>query len=199
MYRELLLGCGARLEKERSLPTAMEIRANHEYVHGAPRNLSWQGLVTLDINIDHKPHIFFNLERIDGQACNRIPDPSGVGKCPPNYFDEVHAYEVLEHIGRQGDHWKFFAQFEEFHRIMKPDALLFATCPSWSSLWAWGDPSHTRIINSGTLAFLSQAQYREQVGRTAMTDFRYCYKADFEPVFVVDDGETFRFVLRALK
>jgi SAM-dependent methyltransferase len=114
-------------------------------------------------------------------------------------FDECHAYEVLEHIGQQGDWRFFFAQFSDFWRILKPDGLLAGTSPHWSSSWAWGDPGHTRIFGPEQITYLRQSSYSEQVGCTDITDYRFVYKADFEPVHLnVKDGHT-EFVLRAVK
>ena len=116
-----------------------------------------------------------------------------------NAFDEVHAYEVLEHLGTQGDYRSFFAHFYEIWRALKDGGHLFATCPSYKSMWAWGDPSHKRIINAGSLSFLSQEQYELQIGTTAMTDFRWLWSGDLRCVHAEDDGEHFMFVLRAYK
>lgn len=214
-YRELLIGCGSRRVKDRRLPSASLIRRHQQAPpgsaypgHSDPLEYEFRSLVTLDINPDHRPDILFNLERIDGEVCNYIPTPNfdeieyRTKDTPPHeddFYDEIHAYEVLEHIGRQGDYRKFFDQFAEFWRILKPDGFLFATVPSWNSEWAWGDPSHTRVIAPGTLVFLSQRQYREQVGKTPMSDFRWCYKADFETVFVREDNGAILFVLQAVK
>jgi hypothetical protein len=215
-YRELILGAGSRPGKDLRLPTAVEMTALDAARQGKGL-ASWPvgsgnrygkefvNPVTLDINPDHKPDIQFNLERIDGGTYNqiplpsRLPEPGGITKTPDNYYSEIHAYEVLEHIGRQGDYHKFFAQFSEFWRILVPDGFLFATVPHWSSMWAWGDPSHSRVINAGSLVFLSQKQYTAQVGVTAMSDFRYIYKADFETVFIDERDECTLFVLRAVK
>lgn len=215
MYRELLLGCGSNWKKNTAVPPAWEIRRSLVQTHGTPGDLlrldmesagidqwAWHNLTTLDVNSDHKPHIRFDLGRINGEECNRIPHVDIHGEIfasPDEYYDELHAYEVLEHIGKQGDAWHFFKQFEEFHRILKPDGLFFATCPSWCSPWAWGDPSHTRVITQGTLVFLSQLQYKLQVGKTPMSDFRNIYKADFDVVYVAEDNDSLRFVLMAIK
>jgi SAM-dependent methyltransferase len=178
---ELLLGCGSS-------------RAIRFPWNGREK---WTQLVTLDWNADHKPDVVHDLES--------LPYPFA-----DDTFDEVHAYEVLEHLGRLGDFRSFLAQFSELWRILKPGGHLAATCPSYRSMWAFGDPSHTRVLNEGSLVFLSQRQYREQVGKTAMSDFRFCYSADFKPAtyrgsdgkvypFVMDDGESFHFVLEAIK
>lgn len=222
MYRELLLGCGAKRVKDLRLPTAAEIRAVES---GAPMETfaeqrmgtAFLGLTTLDNNENHQPNILFDLSTIDGTTGNRIiwdafdkdgtplyparrPEGEGVvGLTNDDWYDEIHAYEVLEHIGAQGDYRLFFAQFSEFWRILKPGGFFFATCPAWHSAWAWGDPSHTRVITAGTLAFLSQDQYTRQVGVTPMSDFRHIYTADFEPVVVNESGESLIFALRAKK
>lgn len=112
-------------------------------------------------------------------------------------FDEVHAYEVLEHLGKQGDAKSFFDTFSEIWWALKPGGLLFASVPSWKSIWAWGDPTHSRIINMGSLTFLFRAEYEKQVGRTAMSDYRRYLVGDWQLVAANDDGESFRFVLRA--
>jgi hypothetical protein len=70
---------------------------------------------------------------------------------------------------------------------MKPNGLFFATVPSWKSEWAWGDPSHTRVVQGANLPFLSQAVYERDVGSTPMSDFRYMYKADFDIVGLVEN------------
>lgn len=167
---ELLLGCGSNLTKKLSLP----------------ENPTWTNLVTLDFNSDHKPDIVWDLMELP------LPFDS-------NSFTEIHAYEVLEHLGSQGDYRLFFKQFTEFHRLLQPGGKFFATCPSRHSAWAWGDPSHTRILQSEQLHFLSQANYEAEVGRTAMSDFRWCYKADFKKVWVREDSERFEFCLEAIK
>ena len=114
-------------------------------------------------------------------------------------FDEIHAYEVLEHLGQQGDYKLFFAQFSEFYRILKPNGYMLATCPSRHSVWAWGDPSHTRIVQPESLVFLSQPMYTHNVGKNSMSDFRYIFKDDFEIMFTEDDKDTFRFIIQAIK
>jgi SAM-dependent methyltransferase len=125
--------------------------------------------VTLDIDPRCRPDVLWDL--------NDRPLPFGDGA-----FDEIHAYEVLEHIGQQGDWRGFFAEFSEYWRLLKPDGLLIFTVPKWDSPWCWGDPGHVRMISQQTLTFLSQEEYARQVGVTAMTDYRDIYRADFRLV-----------------
>jgi hypothetical protein len=72
------------------------------------------------------------------------------------------------------------------------------TCPSRHSAWAWGDPSHTRVLQQENLIFLSQEQYK-QVGQTSMSDFRNIYKADFKTIWVQEDENALSFILKAIK
>jgi len=136
----------------------------------------------LDINPDHDPDVVWDL--------NQRPLPFGDGQ-----FDEIHAYEVLEHIGRQGDIEAFCEEWNEYYRILKPGGRLFASVPSLTSPWLWGDPSHTRAICKQTLVFLSQDEYAKQVGKTPMSDLRRWYKGNFRVVFLDEQNQTFFFVL----
>jgi SAM-dependent methyltransferase len=146
----------------------------------------WQELVTLDNNPDHRPDIVHDLH----QAL-----PFG-----DNSFDEIHAYDVLEHVGAQGDWRFFFRQWSDFWRVLRPGGLFFGMVPSPDSPWAWGDPSHTRLLPPEVFTFLSQPEYTTQVGVTAISDFRFCYKADFDIQIELDHIKHLTlFALRAVK
>lgn len=172
----LLLGCGAFTEKRISVPTGP---------------FEWSNLITIDMNPDMNPTVQWDL--------NKLPLPF-----PDNVFDEIHAYEILEHTGTQGDFRFFFQQFADFWRILKPGGYFMATVPMWDSPWAWGDPSHTRLITTGSLVFLNQQEYVNQIDnpvgkRTSMTDFRRWYQADFECVAGNEGEHQLQFVLQAVK
>jgi hypothetical protein len=172
MKRELLIGCGSNWSKRLSADGTSE----------------FDNLVTLDYNADHKPNIVWDL------TSPTVLPP----EMDDNTFDEIHAYEVLEHVGSQGDYKLFFRQFSEFWRVLKPNGHLMATFPSRNSEWAYGDPSHTRIMQPEQFFFLCQPSY-EQVGRTPMSDFRNIYKADFDIVYQADDNQTVHMIIKAIK
>lgn len=169
--RELLLGCGSRTIKDIYLPD---------------RGNKFDDVVRLDINADHNPDVIWDLTQ----------HPLPFKDCE---FDEIHAYDVLEHLAYQGDFEFFFKEFTEYHRILKKDGMLFASCPSASSVWAWGDPSHKRIISKETLVYLVQEEYQKQVGVTKMSDFRNIYKVNFKIIHAEDKNGNFSFVIQAVK
>lgn len=205
---ELLLGCGRRRDKRVFVPGARR----------APD--AWQGLVTLDINPAVEPDLQCDLNgstpwyvwqlnfateylsdkyKIAGNSINQI-----TYELQSDYWDEIHAYEVLEHLGQQGDAHSFLAHFSEIWRLLKPDGYLCATVPSRYSPWLWGDPSHRRAILPESLVFLDQEQYAIQCdgASTSMSDFRqsYGYWADFRLIDQHDDRKnTFTFILQAVK
>lgn len=166
---ELLIGCGNSRRKKHTLDA-----------------FEWADLTT----IDHDPNCGADIIHDLDDTPWPLADDS---------FDEVHAYEVLEHLGRQGDYRAFFAHFGEIYRVLKPGGCLIATVPAWDDVWAWADPSHTRVIAPQTLLFLDRTQYEKQVGKTAMTDFRWLWRGDFEPLAASVDNGCFKFALRAHK
>lgn len=167
---QLLIGCGSNRLKKLSR-------------RGRPK---WDGLVTLDHEARHRPDVVHDLMS--------LPLPFDDSSA-----DEIHAYDVLEHCGAQGDWRWFFAQWSDFWRILKPGGSFFGIVPAWNSPWAWGDPSHTRVIQAESLVFLSQAEYTAQVGKTPMSDFRSVYRGDFDIVHASPSGQALHFVLEAVK
>lgn len=164
-----MLGCGANRAKKLQLEGRAE----------------WSALTTLDYNADHSPDVVHDMAA--------LPLPFDDER-----FEEIHAYECLEHVGSQGDYRFFFGQFSDFWRVLKPGGVVLGTVPLPSSPWAWGDPSHTRVIPRESFTFLHQPAYA-QVGKTAMSDFRFCYRADFDIIHLHENGDVLEFGLRAVK
>ncbi|PKO15734.1 MAG: hypothetical protein CVU39_09430 [Chloroflexi bacterium HGW-Chloroflexi-10] len=169
-YKELIIGSGSRIVKDIFLDNKKE----------------FINVISLDNNADHHPDVVWDLRN------HPLPFED-------HTFNEIHAYEVLEHLAQQGDYEFFFAEFSEYWRILKPGGLFFASVPDISSRWVWGDPSHKRVIMKESLTYLDQDEYIKQVGNTRMSDFRYLYKAHFKIGMAQTDGGTFKFVLQAIK
>ncbi|GAB6094288.1 hypothetical protein JCM14469_05400 [Desulfatiferula olefinivorans] len=169
-YTELLMGCGSRTVKDLFI--------------GERREFS--NLIRLDNNPEHHPDVVWDLTR------HPLPFDD-------NSFNEIHAYEVLEHLAYQGDYEFFFAEFSEYFRILKDRGFFLGSSPARHSEWAWGDPSHKRLIQAENFVYLDQDEYKAQVGKTRMSDFRYIYKAHFKLVYSEIKDKTFVFVLQAIK
>jgi hypothetical protein len=55
------------------------------------------------------------------------------------------------------------------------------------------------VIPKESFTFLVQPEYDRQVGVTAMSDFRFFYKADFDIIHLQENGDILEFVLKAVK
>ncbi len=155
----LLLGCGHNRTKK------FYLAGEEEWV---------KPLVTLDMGDNCGADVVWNLD------VRPLPFPD-------DYFDEIGAYDVLEHIGRQGD-WKgFFDEFSEYHRILKPGGRFGIVVPIGNDYFA--DPGHTRFFSPTWFAFLSQREIARnlQEGR-AITDYRWYWKKDFNILSMRDEG-----------
>jgi predicted SAM-dependent methyltransferase len=169
MRKELVLGCGSRMVKDLVFDNRSE----------------FENVVRVDINPDHSPDVVWDLRK--------HPLPFG-----DNEFDEIHCYEVLEHLAYQGDYEFFFSEFTEYARILKPGGLFLASVPAVGSEWLWGDPSHRRVITDESLTFLDQQSY-EQIGKTTMSDFRNIYKANLKKIYAHATPHKFFFILENRK
>ena len=164
--KELLIGCGHSREKRLGIG-----------------GKEWQNLVTLDMSAHVNPDVVHDLEV--------LPYPFA-----DEEFDEIHAYEVLEHCGSQGDYQFFFAQFREFDRILKPGGIVCITCPNWGGRWAWGDPGHKRILGFEQFIYLDKSVYQDGAKTTSMTDYSHLWQGDLRIIAANTDGDGGRWILR---
>ncbi len=155
----LLIGCGNSRQKKVALPGAASFV---------------EPLVTIDMNPNCGADFVHNLDE--------RPLPFG-----DEEFDELAAYDVLEHLGRQGD-WKgYFEEFAEYWRILKPGGIFGIIVPIGPDYHA--DPGHTRFFGENWFGFLSQDWYANQLAaKKPMTDYRWFWKRDFEPLVVENIG-----------
>ena len=165
---ELLLGCG-------------NFRQKRLYFQDKPE---WDHLVTLDIDPSCSPDVVWDL--------NQRPLPF-----ESHTFDELHVYDVLEHLGTQGDWRGFFEEFTEYHRLLKPNGLMFIIVPHWSNVWAFADPGHTRVLPAEIFTFLDQDNYTD-VGQSAKTDYRGIWKHSFKLIHCEQTTGHTNIILKAI-
>lgn len=159
--RSLLLGCGNSRVKKLFRQS------------GGPE---WKGdLTTLDMNPDCGADVIHDLEK--------YPLPF-----PDDTFDEMAAYDVLEHIGRQGD-WKgYFTEFAEYWRILKPGGEFGIIVPIGPD--ALADMGHTRFFHQNHFGFLNQKFYEACLAKgQAVTDYRWFWKRNFDIALITKAGE----------
>lgn len=115
-------------------------------------------------------------------------------------FDEIHAYQILEHLGSQGDYKFFFSEFNEYWRIIKPNGIMHIVVPEWNKIWAWGDPGHTRILPSVFYYFLEKesVELNKQIA-TSMSDYDQYRDCNWRCLASNGWGENHYTKLRAIK
>ena len=121
---------------------------------------------TLDVQGEKTDrHVVFDLEALHKNGA--LPFVSEM-------FDEIHAYEIIEHYGRQGDYRGFFREFGEFWRILKPGGIMAISCPMWDSPWSFGDPGHCRVFAKQSFAWLVEDHYDQlyEDRGSSCTDYR---------------------------
>lgn len=86
-----------------------------------------------------------------------------------NSVDEIECSHFVEHIPHgDGFHDPFMQFFDEIHRILKPaefdpnnpniatKGFARITCPYYSSMRAWQDPTHQRAISEASFLYLNK-------------------------------------------
>ena len=107
--------------------------------------------VTVDINPATKPDVVFDLGQLEVYGA--------VIPYELYHFDEIHAYDVMEHYGQQGYYGNFFRGWRNLWHMLNPSGIVIGACPAYNSEWVWGDPGHTRCITEGTLRYLTREYY----------------------------------------
>ncbi len=97
------------------------------------------GAVGLDISADTAADIVHDLDS--------VPYPIEDGS-----FDQILLQDVLEHVAEP------IRVFEELHRIARPGARIQLRTPHFSSVLAYGDPTHRHYFS--TIAIRSLAEPR---------------------------------------
>lgn len=144
-------------------------------------------IVTLDINPAVNPDVVHDL--------NELPLPFEGDR-----FIAIHARHVLEHVGALGDWRRWFAEWSEYYRVLKPGGVMAVAVPSLKSPFLFGDPGHCRVIVAESFLYLDRLEYARQVD-SGMTDYRNVWHGDFERLHVqeTDDGQQLIAILKAHK
>lgn len=153
--KSLLVGCGYDRRKKVALASDQD----------------WRGkLIRVDMNPRCEPDIICDL--------SKIPLPFA-----DNEFDDIGAYDFLEHVGQQGDWRGYFDEMSEYHRILAPGGTFGILVPIGDD--ALADPGHTRFFGPNHFAFLNQKWYEGQIkDGHAVTDYRWYWKKNFDVVFM---------------
>lgn len=156
----LLLGAGNSRQKKVAIPPALE----------------WTGdLVTVDMNPNCGATLVWDLD------CLPLPFPD-------EHFDELAAYDVLEHMGKQGDWRGWFTEMAEYHRLLKPGGRFGIIVPIGPD--AFADPGHTRFFGANHFMMLSQQFYQDRLDAgEPFTDYRWFWKKNFNVLFLEQIGD----------
>lgn len=158
------------------------------------KQLQWDGkegwageLTTLDMNPNCGADIVYDLDQIPSSA---HPFECSSGKRLPfddNTFDEIGAFNCMEHFGKQGDWRGWFVEMSEYHRILKDGGAMSILVPIGRD--ALADPGHTRFFEGNYFHFLNQAFYDlNETKKTCFTDYRWYWKKNFDILYMKEHG-----------
>lgn len=128
-----------------------------------------------------------------------------------NSVDEIECSHFVEHIPHgDGYHDPFLQFFDEIYRILKPaefdptnpniplKGFARITCPYYSSMRAWQDPTHQRAISEASFLYLNK-QWRidNKLNHYDVTcDFDFNYGYALSPDWVNRNQEAQTFAIR---
>lgn len=147
---------------------------------------------------DHKPEGFKGVDIVKTKSTDYVFD---LLKFPwkqikSNSVDEIECSNFVEHLPH-GDsrHDPFFKFFDEIYRVLKPaefdpknpnipiKGFATITCPYYSSMRAWQDPTHQRAISEASFLYLNK-KWREDNKLThypVTCDFDFTYGYSISP------------------
>lgn len=181
MERSLLIGCGNNHAKQ--------VQYNGK--------AEWTGeLFKIDMNPNCGADLVFDIGLIP--ALKHPYECCSAARLPfeDNTFDEIGAYNCMEHWGVQGDWRGWFVEMAEYHRILKPGGMMSILVPIGPD--ALADPGHTRFFQQNYFGFLSQEFYgRNRIVGSCFTDYRWFWKLNFDILYMQEhEGHHLAVVLR---
>lgn len=120
---------------------------------------------------DRKPEGFYGVDIAKTDSTDFVQDLLSFpwSQFPDNSVDEIECSHFVEHIPHgNGYDDPFFQFFDEIHRILKPaefdpanpniplKGFANVTCPYYSSMRAWQDPTHNRAISEASFLYLNK-------------------------------------------
>ena len=68
-------------------------------------------------------------------------------------FDSISAYDVIEHLTREGNPNSFITFMNEAYRLLKPNGILICVTPAFPNATVFQDPTHVNIITDQTINY----------------------------------------------
>ncbi len=160
--KALLIGCGNSRERK--------VRLEGQAVNFTDD----ADLTTIDMDPNCGADIVMDMSRVAW-----LMDHRALFAFEDQVFDEIGAYDSLEHWGRQGDWNGWFSEMAEYHRILKPGGLMGIIVPI--GLDAFADPGHTRFFQGNHFCMLNQQWYADKLAAgLPMTDYRWFWRLNFD-------------------